>query len=62
MGRKISLVRPPGPLLPMRYAQVVYLTAPAARSVVTRAVSSLPRGEQTRMAVRGLPETAFIPP
>jgi hypothetical protein len=33
-----------------------------ARSVVTRAVSSLPQGEQTRMAVRDLPEIAFIPP
>ena len=48
-------------LLPMRYAQVVYVTAPAARSVVTRAVASLQPVEQTRMAVRDLPETAFTP-
>ena len=48
-------------LTPMRYAQVVYLTAPAARSVVSRAVSSLPPGDQARMAVRDLPETAFTP-
>ncbi|MGH3286941.1 MAG: hypothetical protein ACRDPD_20045, partial [Streptosporangiaceae bacterium] len=50
-----------GLLEPMRYAQVVYLTAPAARSVVTRAASSLPAGERARVAVRDLPETAFTP-
>ena len=32
-------------LSPMRYAQVVYLTAPAARSVVARAVASLQAGQ-----------------
>ena len=45
----------------MRYAQVVYLTAPAARSVVARAVASLPAGEQSRLAVRDLPGSAFTP-
>ena len=32
----------PGCCRPMRYAQVVYLTAPAARPVVTRAAAALP--------------------
>jgi hypothetical protein len=50
-----------GLLSPMRYAQVVYLISPAARSVVIRAVAALPAGEQTRLAVRDLPQSAFIP-
>ena len=50
-----------GLLSPLRYAQVVYLTAPAARPVVTRAVASLPPGEQARVAVRDLPAAAFPP-
>ena len=50
-----------GLLSPLRYAQVVYLTAPAARPVVTRAVASLPPGEQVRVAVRDLPAAAFPP-
>jgi len=45
----------------MRYAQVVYLTAPAARPVVTRAVTSMPPGEQPRVVVRELPAAAFAP-
>jgi hypothetical protein len=49
-----------GLLSPLRYAQVVYLTAPAARTVVARAAASLPTGEQSRLAVRDLPESAFI--
>jgi hypothetical protein len=48
-----------GLLSPMRYAQVVYLTAPAARPVVTRAAARLPAGEQSRVAVRDLPVSAF---
>jgi hypothetical protein len=48
-------------LAPMRYAQVVYLTAPAARAVVTRAAGGLPFGEQSRMVVRDLPAAAFTP-
>ena len=44
-----------GLLSPMRYAQVVYLTAPAARPVVTRAIAGLPPGEQPRVVVRELP-------
>jgi hypothetical protein len=35
-----------------RYAQVVYLTAPAARPVVTRAAASLPEPVRARVAVR----------
>jgi len=48
-----------GLLTSIRYAQVIYLTAPAARPVVTRAAASLPPGEQARMVVRDLPESAF---
>jgi hypothetical protein len=44
-----------------QYSLVVYLTAPAARSVVTRAAASLPPGEQPRVAVRELPAIAFVP-
>ena len=50
-----------GLLTPMRYATVVYLTAPAARPVVLRAAASLPPGEQARVAVRDLPAAAFTP-
>ena len=50
-----------GLLSPMRYATVVYLTAPAARPVVLRAAASLPPGEQNRVAVRDLPAAAFTP-
>jgi hypothetical protein len=50
-----------GLLSPMRYALVVYLAAPAARPVVTRAAASLPAGEQSRVAVRDLPVSAFTP-
>jgi hypothetical protein len=48
-------------LAPMQYAYVIYLTAPAARPVVTRAAASLPPGEQARMVVRDLPAFAFTP-
>jgi hypothetical protein len=50
-----------GLLSPMRYAQVIYLTAPAARPVVTRAAASLPPGEQSRVVVRELPAVALAP-
>ena len=43
-----------------RYAQVVYLTAPAARPVVTRAVAALPAPLQPRIVVRDLPEGAAL--
>jgi hypothetical protein len=48
-----------GLLSPMRYAQVIYLTAPAARPVVTRAAAGLPPGEHARATVRDLPAAAF---
>jgi len=48
-------------LAPMTYAQVIYLTGPAARSVVTRAAASLPPGDQARVVVRELPGYAFTP-
>ena len=38
-----------------RYVQVVYLTAPAARPVVTRAVDALPAPLQHRIVIRDLP-------
>jgi hypothetical protein len=50
-----------GLLSPMRYAQVVYLTDPSARSVVARAASGLLPGEQARLVVRELPVAAFLP-
>ena len=50
-----------GLLSPLRYAQVIYLTAPAARAVVTRAAASLPPGEQARVVIRDLPRYAFTP-
>jgi hypothetical protein len=50
-----------GLLSSARYSQVVYLTAPAARSVVNRAASMLPPGEQDCLAVRDLPAAAFPP-
>jgi hypothetical protein len=50
-----------GLLTTMRYAQVIYLTAPAARQVVTRAAASLPAGEQYRVTIRDLPGYALTP-
>jgi hypothetical protein len=50
-----------GLLSPMRYAQVIYLTAPAARPVVTRAAAGLPPGDQARLIIRELPAAAFTP-
>lgn len=50
-----------GLLSPMRYSLVVYLAAPAARPVVTRAAAGLADGDQSRVAVRGLPASAFPP-
>jgi hypothetical protein len=50
-----------GLLSPMRYAQVIYLTAPAARPVVTRAAATLPPGDQARITIRELPSAAFTP-
>ena len=50
-----------GLLAPMWYAQVIYLTAPTARPVVTRAAGSLPPGDQARVVVRDLPGYAFTP-
>ena len=48
-----------GLLSPLRYAQVIYLTAPAARAVVTRAGEELPPGDRARVVVRDLPPYAF---
>jgi hypothetical protein len=44
-----------------RYAQVIYLTAPAARPVVTRTAAGLPPSERARVVVRDLPPSAFVP-
>jgi hypothetical protein len=43
-----------------RYAQVVYLTAPAARPVVDRAVTALPPALAARVVARDLPEGAAL--
>jgi hypothetical protein len=50
-----------GLLAPARYAQVIYLTAPAARPVVARAAAGLPAGQQARIVIRDLPPSAFTP-
>jgi hypothetical protein len=44
-----------------RYASVVYLTSPAAYRVVTSAAARLSPADQARLAIRGLPEYAFVP-
>jgi hypothetical protein len=46
------------PSIGPRYAQVVYLTAPAAVSIVTRSIGSLPPELQRRMTARDLPPGA----
>jgi hypothetical protein len=46
----------PGP----RYHRVIYLTAPAARSVVDRAAAALPGPLRSRLAVRDLPPGAVL--
>ena len=45
----------------MQYAQVIYLTAPAARPLVTRIAAGLAPWEQARVTVRDLPPAAFMP-
>ena len=50
-----------GLVTPMQYAQVIYLTTPAARPVVVRAAAALPPGEQAHVTVRDLPPSAFTP-
>jgi hypothetical protein len=44
---------------PARYAQVIYLAAPAARPVLTRAAAGLPPAQQARIVIRDLPPYAF---
>jgi hypothetical protein len=44
-----------------RYAQVLYLTAPPARPVVTRSAGRVPAGQQSRIIIRDLPPAAFTP-
>jgi hypothetical protein len=46
----------PGP----RYQRVIYLTSPAARSVVDRAAAALPGALRSRLAVRDLPPGAVL--
>ena len=48
-----------GLLVPPRYARVLYLTAAAAESVVTRAAATLPGQEQARLTVQNLPRSAL---
>lgn len=42
-----------------RYDRAVYLVAPAARNVVTRAAAQLPAPSQARVTVRDLPPEAL---
>jgi len=46
---------------PARYAQVIYLTAPPARPVVTRSAAAIPPDQQARIVIRDLPPFAFTP-
>jgi hypothetical protein len=46
---------------PARYSQVLYLTSPAARMIVTQAAAGLPPHEQVRVVIRDLPVSAFVP-
>jgi hypothetical protein len=48
-----------GLLVPVRYAQVVYLTAPTAGPVVLRAAATLPAEDRGRVVVRDLPSYAL---
>jgi hypothetical protein len=50
-----------GLLGPARYAQVLYLTTPPARLVVTRSADALPADWQARIVIRDLPLYAFTP-
>jgi hypothetical protein len=43
------------------YARVIYLTAPAARPVVTVTAARLPDSQRNRVEVRDLPPSAFLP-
>ncbi len=45
-----------------QYAQVIYLTAPKARSMVTRAAAELGEPGQLPVAIRDLPQAAFAEP
>jgi hypothetical protein len=45
--------------LDARYAQIVYLVAPAAISIVTRSIGALPEPLQQRMVARDLPPGAL---
>jgi hypothetical protein len=46
---------------PARYVQVIYLTAPVARPVVTRSAAGIPPARQARISVLDLPRSAFTP-
>jgi hypothetical protein len=50
-----------GLLTPARYAQVIYLTAPAARPVLTRAAATVPADHRSRIVIRDLSPYAFTP-
>ena len=40
---------------------MIYLTAPAARPVVTRSADAIPAGQAARVVIRDLPPSAFTP-
>jgi hypothetical protein len=48
------------PSIEPRYAQIVYLTAPAAVSIVSRSIGNLPEPLQSRMVARNLPPGAAL--
>jgi hypothetical protein len=59
LGRTARIMS--GLLSPARYAQVIYLTAPPARPVVTRAAAGIPPGQQAQIIIRDLPPVALNP-
>ncbi len=59
IGRTTEIIT--GMLSSLKYATVVYLTAPGARSAVRHAVAALPPEDQAKVAVRDLPASAFRP-
>ena len=46
------------PSIEPRYAQIVYLVAPAAVSIVSRSIGNLPEPLHARMVARNLPPRA----
>lgn len=48
-------------LITVPYAQVIYLTSPAARPALDRAAARFPAGQAARLTIRHLPPSAAMP-